>query len=158
MSAAPVDDLIPCSAHCCTISSLFFEWPACFGCANKGVCCCIENESICCKFPVAGVTPEGVSNFFLDIQIDIWMHGYSLYIFTSFLFQIYLQILIIYSLIFMFRKFAWWTCRPATWSALLLAASPPVTSAAATLVALFLVTRRCRACASCCPVLPLATT
>lgn len=36
MAQAPIDDLIPCMGHCCSISSLFFDYPACFGCANKG--------------------------------------------------------------------------------------------------------------------------
>lgn len=80
MSNAPVDDLIPCAAQCCSISSLFFEWPACFGFANKGVCCCIENESLCCKFPVQGVTPEGVSNLFI-FKMRIIIKVFTLIIF-----------------------------------------------------------------------------
>lgn len=59
-SAVPVDDLIPCQGLACSISSLFFDWPECFGFQGRGVCLCVEFDSMCCKFPKQGVTPEGV--------------------------------------------------------------------------------------------------
>jgi hypothetical protein len=39
-----VGDLVPVFGLCCTISSLYLEWPQCVGCSGKGVCICYEGE------------------------------------------------------------------------------------------------------------------
>ena len=60
-SAVPVNELVPCQAFFCSISSLFLSYPECFGFQGKGVCLCMEFDSLCCKFPKPGFTPPDVS-------------------------------------------------------------------------------------------------
>jgi hypothetical protein len=56
MESVDSGDLLPISACCCAISSLYTVYPDCIGCSGKGVCCCIEGEGLQCKLPKVGVT------------------------------------------------------------------------------------------------------
>ena len=46
-----VGDLVPVFGMCCSISSLYLEWPQCIGCSGKGVCICYEGDGMMCKIP-----------------------------------------------------------------------------------------------------------
>ena len=80
MSGANVDDLIVWSGCCCQIASFYCEWPSCLGCQQKTVCCCIENQALYCKLPVAGITPPGVSVHVLVFWFTQWYSNWTLII------------------------------------------------------------------------------
>ena len=43
------DDLIPCQAVICNVTSCFLKTPDCYGGHGKSYCLCTKTEFVCCK-------------------------------------------------------------------------------------------------------------